>query len=335
MRILMLHQETPDPNKAEFGAGGAEVIVRDIIDELRARDHDVTWITRRDQVPLLEGHWDVAHAVTIPHYIGMDVAESLMDRGVPVVFTLMDYWPFCGPRMCMAHGTSCAAVAGTCDMSCGCQPAPADWLGILNRAHVVAMNEHSWAICARNGIKVASVVEPGIDPDVWKPRGDRDIDVLTSAGYAPTPDAVSRMMPWKGFDVLQRACNGASFGVSACTGIPRVDMPKVLSRAKVYVFPSLYEETFGMALCEARASGCVCIASDVAGARAQITNGVDGILVLPGDAAALRSAIERVLSDYDSYSHMGMMARERVIGHNTIGHMIDGYEMAYATALGR
>lgn len=328
----MLHQERPDPNKAEYGAGGAEVIVRDIIEGMRARGHVVAWMTRRDEFQLLNEEWDVAHAVTIHNYIGMDIAQVLRAKKVPLVFTLMDYWPFCAPRMCLIGRNSCSAATTVCDGACNIAPPPHEWLDTLNASYVVAMNQYSGDIFSRNGVNVSDVIEPGVDPDVWEPSGERDIEVLTSAGYAPTPETVSKLMPWKGFAVLQEACIGASFGVSVCTGIPRVDLPKILSRGKVYVFPSLYEETFGMTLCEARSSGCVCIASEVAGAKAQITNGEDGLLVQPGDPVSLRNAIEMVLADYPAYAHMGQRARERVIGHNTLQHMLDGYERAYEMA---
>ena len=55
-------------------------------------------------------------------------------------------------------------------------------------------------------------------------------------------------------------------------GLPREKVAEGLKKAHIYVFPSVYEETWGLCLNEAMASGCACIASDVAGARAQITH---------------------------------------------------------------
>ena len=65
------------------------------------------------------------------------------------------------------------------------------------------------------------------------------------------------------------------------------------------------------------ASGCACIASDVAGARAQIEQGVTGLLVPPRNPKALRDAIELLLHDNDLRETLGKNARNHsVADHN-------------------
>jgi phosphatidylinositol alpha-mannosyltransferase len=68
-----------------------------------------------------------------------------------------------------------------------------------------------------------------------------------------------------------------------------------LEQADVLCAPSLGGESFGMVLTEAFASGTPVIASDIAGYRDVVRDGVDGILVPPGNAQAIAEAL------YDLY----------------------------------
>ncbi len=60
-----------------------------------------------------------------------------------------------------------------------------------------------------------------------------------------------------------------------------------LRAADVLAAPSLGGESFGMVLTEAFAAGTTVVASDIAGYRDVVTDGVDGVLVAPADAQAL------------------------------------------------
>lgn len=70
-----------------------------------------------------------------------------------------------------------------------------------------------------------------------------------------------------------------------------------LRGASVFCAPSLRGESFGVVLIEAMAAGTPVIASDIAGYRNVATDGLDTVLVPPGDAAALGAALRRVLGD--------------------------------------
>lgn len=70
-----------------------------------------------------------------------------------------------------------------------------------------------------------------------------------------------------------------------------------LKGADVFCAPSLRGESFGIVLLEAMAAGTAVVASDLAGYRNVAVPGRDAVLVGPGDAAALASALNRVLSD--------------------------------------
>lgn len=70
-----------------------------------------------------------------------------------------------------------------------------------------------------------------------------------------------------------------------------------LRGASVFCAPSLHGESFGVVLIEAMAAETAVVASGLDGYRNVATDGVDALLVEPGDAAALASALARALTD--------------------------------------
>jgi len=80
----------------------------------------------------------------------------------------------------------------------------------------------------------------------------------------------------------------------------RISEPEKLDRlaaCTVFCAPALHGESFGLVLLEAMAANTPVVASDLAGYRTVVTNGVDGTLVVPGDPAALASALREVTTD--------------------------------------
>ncbi len=71
-----------------------------------------------------------------------------------------------------------------------------------------------------------------------------------------------------------------------------------LRAADVFCAPSLHGESFGVVLIEAMAAGTTVVASALDGYRNVATDGLDALLVEPGDAAALATALQRVLTDH-------------------------------------
>ncbi len=67
--------------------------------------------------------------------------------------------------------------------------------------------------------------------------------------------------------------------------------------ASIFCAPSLRGESFGVVLIEAMAAATPVIASGIDGYRNVATDGLDAVLVPPGDAAALAAGIRRVLAD--------------------------------------
>jgi glycosyltransferase involved in cell wall biosynthesis len=76
----------------------------------------------------------------------------------------------------------------------------------------------------------------------------------------------------------------------------RTDVPDLLSALDVFCISSLYEGT-PLALFEAMAAGKAIVSTSVDGCREVLEEGVTGVLVPPGDAAALADGLDRVLGD--------------------------------------
>jgi len=83
------------------------------------------------------------------------------------------------------------------------------------------------------------------------------------------------------------------------------------SDCDILVLPSK-TEGWGLALMEAMACGKAVVASRVGGVPELVREGVDGLLVEPGDIAGLSDAMIRLLSDSNLRSMMGRAGRERV-----------------------
>ena len=92
--------------------------------------------------------------------------------------------------------------------------------------------------------------------------------------------------------------------------VPPAAMGAYYERAAVVCVPSR-REGYGMTAREAMAYGRPVVATAVGGLRDALRDGVDGLLVPPGDPAALRAAVERLLGDPTLRARLGAAARER------------------------
>jgi len=93
--------------------------------------------------------------------------------------------------------------------------------------------------------------------------------------------------------------------------LPPEDVAVWLRAADVFLHPNVGPEAFGMAVVEAMAAGLSVVASAIGGPTEIITQGVDGLLVPPGNAAALAKTLIELLEDAPRRKALGSAALVR------------------------
>ncbi len=100
-------------------------------------------------------------------------------------------------------------------------------------------------------------------------------------------------------------------GVSVVYDAPHATVLAAYDGAAVGVVPSLWAEPFGQVAVEALARGLPVVASADGALAELVDDGETGLLVPPGDAAALREALRTLLADPARRARMGQAGRRR------------------------
>jgi phosphatidylinositol alpha-mannosyltransferase len=151
-------------------------------------------------------------------------------------------------------------------------------------------------------------------------------------GAGPLVLYAGKLSPGKGTPVLiaalpeiRRGAPGARFvfagkgemapppapDVHALGSIPQRDLFALYAGADLVVVPSVWPEPLSRVLLEAMQLGRPIVATRVGGTPEAVEQGVTGLLVERGDAAALAGAIVELLRDPERRVKMGAAARER------------------------
>ncbi|HEX6492942.1 MAG TPA: glycogen synthase [Candidatus Dormibacteraeota bacterium] len=189
-------------------------------------------------------------------------------------------------------------------------PTVSERLGIdLDRPSVVFVGR----ITRQKGIVHLLEAAPMIDPAA---------QLVLLAGAPDTPEIAAEVRGL--YEDAQRRRGGV---VWVETMLPRREVIPVLSRASVFVCPSVYEP-FGLVNLEAMACETAVVASAVGGIPEIVVPGETGLLVpcdvadsvtAPDPAAARRfaaglaEAVNRLLADPDEAARMGRAGRRRVV----------------------
>jgi glycosyltransferase involved in cell wall biosynthesis len=191
---------------------------------------------------------------------------------------------------------------------------------------------------------VAELIEPGKGPmEVIPPfvsdeafhadQGGRPAFVPSEGPYLMFAGALG---PHKGLNVLLEAWAGLepklplvlagirrpdtprSFpvGVIVAEEVSNEDVLRAFGHCLAAVVPSIWPEPFGTVVVEAMAVGRPVIASAVGGMADLVVHGTTGILVPPGDAAALRTAMQRLVADPLLCARMGAEGRKRAAAYS-------------------
>jgi len=93
--------------------------------------------------------------------------------------------------------------------------------------------------------------------------------------------------------------------------VPSGDLPRWYATGDIFVSPASGNESFGIVLIEAMASGRAVVASDIPGYRSVITPGENALAVPPGDVPALADAIASLVLDPERRRRLGCKGHER------------------------
>lgn len=88
-------------------------------------------------------------------------------------------------------------------------------------------------------------------------------------------------------------------------------VPELLAASDLYVWPAI-GEAYGLAILEAQAAGLPVVAGRAGGVGDIVVDGLTGILVPEGDAAAFSAATAVLIDDDDRRARMGTAARRKV-----------------------
>lgn len=198
-----------------------------------------------------------------------------------------------------------------------------------------------------------AAIDLGTDPAWFFP--ERDTGALRrrlGIGDAPLLLTVARLVPHKGQDVALRAMAALAVEFPALRYLlvgeghdrPRLEalarelgvadrvlfagaltddeVAEAYAAATLYVGLSRLDNTvdvegFGISFVEAAASGVPSVAGDSGGVRSAVRDGETGLVVPPGDEAAVAAALRTLLADGEVRARMGAAARTAAETHYT------------------
>lgn len=345
--------------------GGVQVHVRELAEQLRARDHEVLVLApgaRRAPEPWVR-------------IVGRPVRVPYRGTVAPISFS-WGSWRRVGdamrrfhPDLVHAHepltpSTSMLAVRAAT------APVVATFHAFLDRSRLMEVASPVLRTVSRRIDAAIAVSDAAagflrraidLEPEII-PNG-LDVERFAHPGVLPKglPEGrrllwVGRLDPQKGFRVMLQAFallqrgHGDLWLVVAGDGrdrsavavvseadrarivmlgaVPHRDLPPYHAAADVFVAPATGQESFGYVLVEAMAAGVPVVASDIAGYREVIRSGIEGLLVPPGDPMLLADAVSRVLSDPVLAARLSEAGRARAAAFGW-DHVVPRIEAVY------
>jgi glycogen synthase len=321
------------------------VVSRAIRDELSARRFDVVH----------------AHNWIVNSALGPAAAA-----GVPLVMTLHDYSHICVTKRLMEHGRKrCPGPSPARCLSC----ASAHY-GALNGAVTLAANTWSARRRAKRIAEAAAVSSAvadavAIPADGWLHTARLDARVIPNfipdeiiLDEIPPTEAdapllfVGDLSPDKGVQTLLDAYEMLDSppplvlagrtatpdawrfppGAHWAGQLPHEAVVELFRSARAVVVPSVWADPCPTVVLEAMAAGRPVVAAASGGILDMVVDGQTGLLVPPGDVAALAKALASVLGDPGTASAFGVAGRDRA-REFTVSSVVERIELMYSDAI--
>lgn len=313
MRVAVLTTSYP-----RFAGDAAGHFVQDAVERLRLAGVAVTVVS-----PLDFDHRGIAY--------GHGIVGNLRERPARALGLPAMLWNFRAAAkaaardadLVHAHWLPAGAVAATLGRPFVVQLWGTDvelarrvpWLArlVLRRARLVvcpstALAESAW----RLGATEVRVIPSGIDLPAVVGDEAEPPEVLYAGRLSPEKGVRELMAASRGLNLVVAGDGPLRAAVPTALGmLPHGELQRLYARAAVVVCPSL-REGFGVVCAEAMAHGRPVVASAVGGLLDLVADGETGILVRPGDPAALRAAIDSLLADRELRRRLGRAGRERI-----------------------
>lgn len=155
---------------------------------------------------------------------------------------------------------------------------------------------------------------PQAQLEIVGPVGAAPLEFIVALSDDPKVSALASFYPGDYFSHLQdRLSNAISRQISFRESVPNHELLKYYRNAEVFIFPSIWDEPFGIPPVEAMAAGVPVIATRAGGIWETVEDGKTGILVEPDNLDALAEAIQRLLENEERRNAMGKAGRKRAV----------------------
>ncbi|CAO3411714.1 glycosyltransferase family protein [Azospirillum largimobile] len=151
-------------------------------------------------------------------------------------------------------------------------------------------------------------------------RDGIDFD-CTFAGEAPDADLAARCR-----DFVER--HGMAGKVRFTGFLDRRGLSGLFARCNVLVFPSVFQEPFGISQVEAMAAGLTVVGSGTGGSGEVLRDGVDGLLFKAEDHEALADRLRSLVGDRAAWQRMALSGRDRARDF-TVARSVDRIEAVF------
>ncbi|NJN67960.1 MAG: glycosyltransferase family 4 protein [Chloroflexaceae bacterium] len=172
---------------------------------------------------------------------------------------------------------------------------------------------------------------PQVHLDVVGPQWEAPSEFVVTLSDDEKVKGLARFYDGQGYfaHLQQRVTPEIADRVTFVGFVPAAEVVCSYQSADVFVFPSVWDEPFGMPVVEAMAAEVPVVATRSGGIVELIEHGTTGLLVNPDDAPALAEALVSLLENDQLCQEMGRAGRQRVDRLFRWERVVDSLEQHY------